>query len=203
MKVGVLALQGDFERHRERLSELGAIVLLVRKPSELRAVRGLVIPGGESTTLLKLMDDEFRTALREFVGEGKALLATCAGIILIAENVSSPEQESFRLLDIDVERNGYGRQIDSFIDDSLQWTPEGSELLQEIPGSAPNRGNSVEGVFIRAPKIIRMGSTVSVLMERDGDPVLIKQNNILGATFHPELSESARAVHELFLANTL
>jgi pyridoxal 5'-phosphate synthase pdxT subunit len=181
MIIGVLALQGDFDAHRRRLEELGAKVVLVRKPEQLDAIDGLVIPGGESGTFLKLLGEEGFEKLKQFV-RVKPTFGTCAGAILLAKNVENPAQTSLAALDITVERNAYGRQIDSAIISS--------------PTTLP--GGPLEMVFIRAPRITRTGPLVETLATRDGFPVLVRQGHLLAATFHPELSADQR-VHQLFL----
>ena len=182
IKIGILALQGDYEAHRAVLDELGAKTVLVRKPEQLAGLDGLVIPGGESSTFLKFLEREgFLAKLRDFVST-KPTFGTCAGAILLARNVENPPQESLGVLDIAIRRNAYGRQVDSTIIESR--TNLGGEPL--------------EMVFIRAPKITRAGDEVEVLALRDNDPVLVRQQNILAATFHPELSQDRR-VHQMFL----
>jgi pyridoxal 5'-phosphate synthase pdxT subunit len=180
--VGVLAIQGDYDAHLRRLHALGADARLIKKPEELDGLDGLVVPGGESTTFLKFLErDGFLGRLREFA-ESKPTFGTCAGCILLAKGVSHPPQDSLALLDIDVERNAYGRQIDSAV----------------ITGETSLPGGPLEMVYIRAPRITRTGDAVETLAERDGSPVLVRQGNLLAATFHPELSEDAR-VHKFFL----
>src|SRR5437764_10420364 len=187
-RVGVLALQGDFEAHAKALERAGAEPVLVRTADELENIDGLVIPGGESTTMLKLLNFmDLKEPLREFA-ETKPVFGTCAGAILLAKDVQNPVQESFGAVDLTVERNGYGRQIDSRV---VQLTPEAD--FQERTGA----GN-LEAVFIRAPIIRRAGPGVKVLAEYDGNPVLVEQGKRLIATFHPELTRDSR-VHQLFL----
>jgi pyridoxal 5'-phosphate synthase pdxT subunit len=182
MTIGVLAIQGDYEAHKRRLEELGAAVVLVRKPEELVGLDGLVIPGGESSTMLKFLErDGFFEALRDFV-KVKPAFGTCAGAILLAKEVQGPKQNSLGAMDIGVTRNAYGRQLDSAILDT------GSSL-----GSDP-----LEMVFIRAPRIDRLGKNVEVLAKRGDDPVLVREGKLLAATFHPELSDDKR-VHQEFL----
>lgn len=182
LRIGVLALQGDFEAHQKALARAGAEALEIRSAEQLQDVDGLVIPGGESTTMLKLLNQEhLLEPLREF-GERRPIFGTCAGAILLASRVSNPEQESLSLLDIDIERNGYGRQLDSRI---ARLKPEG--LNSEL-----------EAVFIRAPIIKRVGETAKVLARYNGDPVLVEQGRHLVATFHPELTSDS-SVHRLFL----
>jgi pyridoxal 5'-phosphate synthase pdxT subunit len=180
--IGVLALQGAFDVHARRLADLGAISTLVRKPSQLDALDALVIPGGESTTFLKHLERAgFYDTLNAFV-HTKPVFGTCAGCILLAKQVSNPPQPSFGVLDIAVERNAYGRQNDSAILTSETTLP----------------GGPLEMVFIRAPRITRVGPTVETLATRDGSPTLIRQGRLLAATFHPELTDDTR-VHQLFL----
>jgi 5'-phosphate synthase pdxT subunit len=181
-RIGVLAIQGDFDAHATALREAGAEPVLVRKPDQLATVAGLVIPGGESTTFLKFLErDGFLGALEDFV-RSKPTFGTCAGCILLAKEVMHPAQQSLGVLDITVERNAYGRQIDSLIEMS------------------PTRleGGPLELVYIRAPRIVKTGPGVEVLAEREGFPVLVEQNHILAATFHPELSTDRR-VHQRFV----
>jgi len=197
MKIGILALQGDYEAHRERLVELGASALLVRRVEELEAVGGLILPGGESSTMLKLLDQPLREALVERIGSGLPVLATCAGTILLADRVTNPAQSSLQLLDMDVERNGYGRQADSFIDDQMTWTDKGRELIKKV---VRDPEQNLEGVFIRAPKITRLGPDITVLACQSGDAVLVRKDSIIAATFHPELTPTYQRVHQLFLS---
>jgi 5'-phosphate synthase pdxT subunit len=185
MKIGVLALQGDFDAHRRRLEELGADVVLVRKPEQLDEVEGLVIPGGESTTFLKLLGEEGFQRLKNFV-LSKPTFGTCAGCIMLANQVENPKQVGLGAMDITVRRNAYGRQIDSFIE-SVPVSPE----LEQGKGA-------LEMVFIRAPRIEKIGPGVEVLARHGDDPVLVRQGQKLAATFHPELSDDPR-VHTYFL----
>jgi pyridoxal 5'-phosphate synthase pdxT subunit len=181
MKIGVLALQGDFDAHRRRLEELGAEVVLVKKPEQLDELDGLVIPGGESGTFLKLLGDDGFAKLKDFV-LAKPTFGTCAGCILLATDVENPKQTGLGALDITVRRNAYGRQIDSSIREGL--------FLND----------PVELVFIRAPKIERVGEGVEVIATegKAKDPVLVRRGHTLAATFHPELSEDPR-IHKYFL----
>jgi 5'-phosphate synthase pdxT subunit len=180
--IGVLALQGAYDAHVRSLAAVGAAPRLVRRPDQLAGLEGLVIPGGESTTFLKHLErDGFFSALGGFV-RVTPTFGTCAGVILLAKDVLNPTQASLGALDITVERNAYGRQIDSTI-------------LTE-PTSLP--GGPMEMVFIRSPRITRTGDEVEVLGSRDGAPVLVRQGHILAATFHPELSSDTR-VHQFFL----
>lgn len=188
-KVGVLALQGDFEAHAKALERAGAEPVLVRTAEGLKSVDGLVIPGGESTTMLKLLNYmDLKEPLREFANE-KPVFGTCAGAILLAKEVENPQQESFGVIDLTVERNAYGRQLDSRVA-----TLHPDEDFQRRAGDG-----DVEAVFIRAPIIRRTGPDVKVLAEYEGDPVLVEQGKHLVATFHPELTQDAR-VHKLFLS---
>ncbi|HEU4415531.1 MAG TPA: pyridoxal 5'-phosphate synthase glutaminase subunit PdxT [Candidatus Angelobacter sp.] len=182
MKIGVLAIQGDYEAHKARLEQLGAEVTLVRKPEQLDDIDGIVIPGGESSTFLNFLAERgFLEKLRDFVST-KPTFGTCAGAILLATNVENPPQPSLNALDIRIRRNAYGRQIDSSI-------REAETKLGDKP---------LEMVFIRAPKIMDTGKKVEVLATHNGDPVLVRQGKIMAATFHPELSEDTR-VHQEFL----
>jgi pyridoxal 5'-phosphate synthase pdxT subunit len=182
MKIGVLAIQGDYEAHKARLEQLGAEVTLVRKPEQLDFVDAIVIPGGESSTFLNFLAEHgFLQKLREFVST-KPTFGTCAGAILLAKEVENPPQQSLGALDIRIRRNAYGRQIDSSI----------REVTTQIPGGP------LEMVFIRAPKIVEAGNGVEVLARESGDPVLVRQGKIMAATFHPELSADTR-VHREFL----
>jgi pyridoxal 5'-phosphate synthase pdxT subunit len=179
MKVGVLALQGDFDAHRRRLEELGAEVVLVKKPEQLNEIDGLVIPGGESSTFLKLLGEAGFDELQQFV-RLKPTFGTCAGAILLAREVENPKQHGLGALDIGIRRNAYGRQIDS-------------SIREGVFAGAPT-----EMVFIRAPKIERVGKGVEVIATEGNDPVAVRQGKVMAATFHPELSDDAR-VHRAFL----
>ncbi|HTC56421.1 MAG TPA: pyridoxal 5'-phosphate synthase glutaminase subunit PdxT [Candidatus Sulfotelmatobacter sp.] len=189
MRIGVLALQGDFDAHRRRLEELGAEVVLVKKPEQLDQIDGLVIPGGESGTFLKLLGEEGFEKLKQFV-RLKPTFGTCAGAILLANEVENPKQAGLGAIDIRIRRNAYGRQIDSSIREG--------ELLQSSLNSKP--GSTLEMVFIRAPKIERVGADVEVIATEGTDkaPVAVRQGRTLAATFHPELSADTR-VHRAFL----
>jgi pyridoxal 5'-phosphate synthase pdxT subunit len=179
--IGILALQGDFEAHQKALERAGARAVEVRTAAGLDRVDGLVLPGGESTTMLKLLriEDLFEP-LRRF-GERRPIFGTCAGAILLASRVTGPDQESLGLMDIDVERNAYGRQLDSHV-----------AMLDDA------EGGPLEAVFIRAPIIRRVGPQARVLARYRGDPVLVAQGRHLAATFHPELTAGA-PVHAWFL----
>jgi pyridoxal 5'-phosphate synthase pdxT subunit len=179
MKIGVLALQGDFDAHRRRLEELGADVVLVKKPEQLDEIDGLVIPGGESGTFLKLLGEPGFEKLKQFA-RTKPTFGTCAGAILLASEVDNPKQAGLGVLDIGIRRNAYGRQLDS-------------SILEGYLGESP-----IEMVFIRAPKIERVGPGVEVIATEGKDPVAVRQGRVMAATFHPELSEDTR-VHRAFL----
>jgi len=184
MRIGILALQGDFDAHRRRLEELGAEAVLVKKPEQLDAIEALIIPGGESSTFLWHLEQRgFLEKLREFV-RAKPTFGTCAGAILLAKEVDNPPQPSLGALDIGITRNAYGRQINSFIG--------------HVQMNAEMNGEPLEAVFIRAPKLSRVGAQVEVLAREGSDPVLVRQGHIMAATFHPELSADAR-VHRSFL----
>lgn len=181
-RVGVLALQGDYDAHALALREAGAEPVLIRKPEELAGIDGLIIPGGESTTFLKFLErGGLLEALREFV-RTKPTFGTCAGCILLAKEVTRPAQASLGVLDATVERNAYGRQVDSSIETGETQLP----------------GGPLEMVYIRAPRIVKTGDGVKVLAERDGFPVLVEQGHVMAATFHPELSTDRR-VHRRFV----
>lgn len=181
-RVGVLAIQGDYDAHAVALRDAGAEAVLIRKPEELATIDGLIIPGGESTTFLKfLARDGFLSALQDFV-QKKPTFGTCAGCILLAKEVLNPAQESLAVLDATVERNAYGRQNDSAI----------------LEAQTRLEGGPLEMVYIRAPRIVKTGAEVEVLAERDGFPALVSQRHILAATFHPELSADRR-VHRFFV----
>jgi len=182
-KIGVLALQGDFEAHERALARAGAEAVQVRSAADLDQVDGLIIPGGESTTMLKLLDEEnLVEPLRDF-GRRRPIFGTCAGAILLASEVSNPPQRSLGLMDIAIERNAYGRQLESRI---AHLEPAGL-------------GADLEAVFIRAPIIRRVGENAKVLATYQGDPVLVEQGRHLVATFHPELTEDTR-IHRMFLS---
>jgi pyridoxal 5'-phosphate synthase pdxT subunit len=187
MIIGVLALQGDFDAHRRRLEELGAEVVLVKKPEQLDRIDGLVIPGGESGTFLKLLGEEGFEKLKQFVRR-KPTFGTCAGAILLATEVDNPKQAGLGAIDIRIRRNAYGRQLDSSI--------RQGNFLSALNGKlAPS---PLEMVFIRAPKIERVGPNVEVLATENKDPVVVRQGRVMAATFHPELSDDTR-MHRAFL----
>jgi pyridoxal 5'-phosphate synthase pdxT subunit len=182
-RIGVLSIQGDYDAHAQALREAGAEPVLIRKPEQLAAIDGLIIPGGESTTFLKFLErDGFLSSLRTFV-QTEPTFGTCAGCILLATEVTHPAQQSLGVLHATVERNAYGRQIDSSIHTAATQLP----------------GGPLEMVYIRAPRIVKTAPDVHVLATRDGFPVLVEQGHILAATFHPELS-SDRRVHQHFVS---
>jgi len=187
--VGILAVQGDFELHAKMLDRIGAPWRLVKHAADLDSVGRLIMPGGESTTMLKFFEEEgLGTAIINFADQGKPIFGTCAGAILLAREVLNPRQSHLGLIDITVERNAYGRQIDSAV---RQGTVEG------VSASGPPK-HVMDMVFIRAPIIRRIGEGVRVLGRAQGLPVLVEQDNILAATFHPELTEDDR-IHRYFL----
>ncbi len=181
-RIGVLAIQGDYAAHATALEEAGATPSEIRKPEELGALDGLILPGGESTTMLKFLEKRhFFEALKDFCAH-KPVFGTCAGAILLAREVRNPAQRSLGVLDAIVERNAYGRQIDSSI----------------LHAETALPGGPLEMVFIRAPRIAAIGAGVEALAWREGFPALVRQGNLMAATFHPELSADRR-VHHLFV----
>jgi len=184
MRIGVLALQGDFDLHRKALDRLGIESVEVRLPWQLDQVGGLIMPGGESTTLLKLLDEwEFVPTLEKFHAAGKPIMGTCAGLILLARDVEGPKQPSLGFIDITAVRNAYGRQKESF-------ETEGEADLGEGP-------RPIKMVFIRAPRISRVGSAVTPLVRHKGETVMARQGTVLVAAFHPELTDDP-TVHRYF-----
>ncbi|HEV8309596.1 MAG TPA: pyridoxal 5'-phosphate synthase glutaminase subunit PdxT [Methylomirabilota bacterium] len=183
VRIGVLALQGDFAAHARALGRLGVEAPEVRNPGDLAGLDGLVIPGGESTTLLTLMGETFPPVLRAFHEAGRPIYGTCAGLILLAREVVSPPQPSLGLIDVTVERNAYGRQRESF-------ETEGEARFAGAP--APLRM-----VFIRAPRIVRTGAGVTTLATHRAEPVLVQAGTVLAGTFHPELTDDL-GVHRHF-----
>jgi pyridoxal 5'-phosphate synthase pdxT subunit len=183
-RVGILAIQGDFGLHAKMLSRMGTPWKLIKHAVDLQEVAGLILPGGESTTMLNVFADEgMDDAIRDFAATGKPIFGTCAGTILLAKEVLNPPQARLGLMDISVERNAYGRQIDSSVREG-----ECPELTD----------HPVEMVFIRAPIIRRVGEGVRVLGRAGGLPVLVEQGSLLAATFHPELTED-ETIHRYFL----
>ncbi len=184
MKIGILAVQGDFELHGKMLTNLGVEYTLVRLPRDLASCQGLIIPGGESTTFVKLLKKSgLFEELRKF-GRQKTIMGTCAGLIILARKIRNYPLETLGLINIEVERNAYGRQIDSFVDN----------VEINLNGTIKN----FEAVFIRAPKIVRLGEGVTALGKHKSDIVLAENKHILVATFHPELTDDTR-IHEYFL----
>ena len=183
--VGILALQGDVERHRAKFAALNVETRDVRMPDDLQALSGLIIPGGESTTMTKLLSSELRAALLVFV-QVHPVWGTCAGMIMLSKDARDPRVQPFGLLDIDVDRNGFGRQVHSFEADLLV-----SPALDqpEVP---------LDGVFIRAPRLRGFASDVTPLVWLGQEPVCVRQNNVLASSFHPELTDDAR-LHRYFL----
>jgi pyridoxal 5'-phosphate synthase pdxT subunit len=180
-RIAVLALQGGFAVHRLKLAEMGLDSFEARNPGELGGAAGLVIPGGESSTLWKFFESApWEEAIRAFAATGRPVLGTCAGAIILAREVTNPEQKGLGLIDMTVERNAYGRQADSFVGEV----------------DAPELGGRLPAVFIRAPRIRHVGPDVEVLATRESEPVLVAQGNVIAATFHPELTPET-AVHDL------
>ncbi|MBN1464427.1 pyridoxal 5'-phosphate synthase glutaminase subunit PdxT [candidate division KSB1 bacterium] len=182
--VGILALQGDFDRHARAIQALGQRSILVRAQEHLSQCDGLIIPGGESTTLIKLLKEHAMWDALSAFAATRPIYGTCAGCILVANSIVGMDQDSLKLIDIDVQRNAYGRQVDSFIDD----------ITIQLNGKA----EKMEGVFIRAPKIRRLGVTVTPLGWHGSDVILAEQDRVLVGTFHPELTDDRR-VHDYFL----
>ncbi len=183
MKIGILAIQGDYEAHAKMLQRIGVAYVFVRTPNDLTGLNGLILPGGESTTHLKVITEEgLLPAIQNFAQQGGAFFGTCAGAILLAKEVHRPDQKSLGLLDMTVLRNGYGRQL-------------ASEVRM---GESKLTGHPIEMVFIRAPIIDKVGSGVEVLAENEGHPVMVRQGRILAATFHPELTTDP-TVHKYFV----
>lgn len=181
-RIGVLAIQGDYAAHAEALVEAGAIPVEVRKREELVDLDGLILPGGESTTILKFLErGHLFDDLKQFCSS-RPVFGTCAGAILLAREVRNPAQRSLGLLDAVVERNAYGRQIDSSI----------------LFSDTKLHGDKLEMVFIRAPRIVETGPDVEILAQRDGTATLVRQGKLMAATFHPELSPDRR-VHQAFV----
>ena len=191
MPVGILALQGDFEAHAASLARLGVPARRVRTADEVRGSAGLVLPGGESTTMWKLMEGTgIAEAIVEVARRGDPVFATCAGVILAARRITGPDRDGLGILDVTAVRNAYGRQLDSAVVTL-------ADLERDALGDEP-----LEAVFIRAPKLASLGPRVEVLARRNGDPVLVREGNVVAATFHPELGEDPR-VHRLAFASTL
>ena len=186
--VGVLALQGDVAAHTAALAPLGHAVRPVKAPEHLAGCDGLVLPGGESTTMLKLLASEGLTGpVTAFCRSGAPVLGTCAGSILLARKVTSPEQPSLDVLDVDVQRNAYGRQLDSFV-----------ALADEVLDDGLDPDRPLELVFIRAPMILRTGPEVQVLVRHGGHPVAVRQGAVYATTFHPEMTRDPRLLQRVF-----
>ena len=187
MTVGVLALQGDFEAHAAALARLGVPARPVRTADEILASAGLVLPGGESTAMWKLMEGTgIADAIVEVARRGDPVFATCAGVIVASRRIEGPARDGLGILDATAVRNAYGRQLDSAV---VTLT----DLDREAFGDEP-----LEAVFIRAPKLAGLGPGVEVLARRDGDPVLVRQGNVVAATFHPELGADPRILRLAF-----
>ena len=183
MKIGILAVQGDFEAHAAMLEKLGVETVEVRTPAQLDGCDGLILPGGESTTQLQFLEEEgLSGAIQKFAAAGGAVFGTCAGAILLAREVQNPDQDSLKLLDMTILRNGYGRQLASDV----------------VRGPSKLKKEPLEMVFIRGPIIVRTGPGVEILAEYAGKPALVQRGNIVAATFHPELTDDT-TVHEHFL----
>lgn len=181
--VAVLALQGDFEAHRKALDEIGVASFEAKRPQDMGEARGLIIPGGESTTLWKFFEAEpWEEAFRVFAASGRPVLGTCAGAIVLARQIANPPQKGLGLIDMAIERNAYGRQVDSFI--------------AEV--ACPALGAPMPAVFIRAPRIRETGPGVEILARHGGQAVLVRQGNVAAATFHPELTPDRRLHQWLF-----
>lgn len=184
--VAVLALQGDFEAHRRALSEIDVESFEAKRPKDLDDADGLILPGGESTTLWKFFEmDPWEQAIAAFAASGRPILGTCAGAIVLAREVTNPRQKGMGLIDIGIERNAYGRQVDSFVG--------------EVDAPALGSAAPMPAVFIRAPRIRRVAAFVEVLGTHAGEPVLVRQNAVVAATFHPELTPDRR-LHRLVFA---
>ena len=190
MITGILALQGDFAAHAEKLNCLGKRSKEVRTVKDFQEVTSLIVPGGESSVLLKLLPPDLEQAIVAAIKGGMPALVTCAGLILFASEVKDPEQRSLGLIDVGVKRNAYGRQVDSFIDPNL---------ILKLPDV---KEAQIEGVFIRAPKIEWVGAAARFLVERKNNDqksevVGVRQGNMIGLTFHPELSENSDPIYDL------
>jgi pyridoxal 5'-phosphate synthase pdxT subunit len=183
VKIGILAVQGDFEAHAEMLRSMGVESAEVRTPEDLENCDGLILPGGESTTQLQFLKEEgLEEAIRKFAAADKAIFGTCAGAILLASEVKNPQQESMGLLDMTVLRNGYGRQVHSNV----------------VSGPTTLKSEPLEMVFIRGPIIERVGPNVEVLAEYAGKPALVQRGRVMASAFHPELT-SDTTVHDRFV----
>ena len=185
-KIGVLAIQGDFREHGLMLDSIGQNWDEIRLPDQLNDLDGLIIPGGESTTIVQLIDTyNLRIPIQRLASNGLAIWGTCAGMIVVAKTLSDKKPVPLGLMDIDVSRNAFGRQIDSF------------ETTVSVTGI---KGEPIHAVFIRAPQILNMGPNVDILSTlENGNPVTVRENKILATSFHPELTEDTR-MHELFVS---
>ncbi|PLV59197.1 pyridoxal 5'-phosphate synthase glutaminase subunit PdxT [Thermotoga sp. KOL6] len=184
MKIGVLGIQGDVREHVEALHKLGVETLIIKLSEQLEIVDGIILPGGESTTMIRILKEMGMDGkLREKIKDGMPVFATCAGVILLAKHINNYQQEKLDVMNITVERNAYGRQVESF------------ETFLEIPaiGKDPFRA-----IFIRAPKIVEVGEDVEILARHEEDPVLVREGKMLASTFHPELTDDLR-LHRYFL----
>jgi 5'-phosphate synthase pdxT subunit len=183
MRIGILALQGDFEAHSKMLQRMGISFIFVTHPKHLSGLRGLILPGGESTTLLKFLEeDDFFSALKQFAEAGRCLFGTCAGAILLAKKVIKPSQHSLKLVDVTIERNAYGRQLASHIG----------------VGNYLHKKQNLEMVFIRAPRILQLGPSVNIFATYQDQPVGVIEDRVMLTTFHPELTSNT-AIHQLFI----
>ncbi len=190
VKIGVLSLQGAFKEHIKKLKECGVDAIEVRFPEQLKQIDGLIIPGGESTTMNKLLGKyKFKESLDKFFKEGKPILGTCAGLILLSENIRG-EGKGLGYIDIDVRRNAYGRQVDSF-EDFIDINFNRNE------GRNKN-STKFKSVFIRAPKILNTGRSVKIMAKLEGEAVLVRNSNVMVCTFHPELTDDLR-IHQYFV----
>ena len=199
-RIGVLAVQGDYQAHLVSLQRLGVEGREVRTPAELDGLDALILPGGESGAHIRILKENgLWEALRDFHGRGGALWGTCAGLILLARQVTGPVQESLGLIDLDVVRNGWGRQLDSFETEvpSAAWGAEADTgMSSESPGLTP--GEALRLVFIRAPRVSRVGPDATVLLRYDGEAIAACQGRVLVTTFHPEMT-SEPTIHRWFL----
>jgi len=185
-KVGVLSLQGAFREHIEKIKKCGASAVEIKFPGQLEYIDGLIIPGGESTTIKKLLKEyKFREDLDKFYKSGEPIFGTCAGLVLISRNIEG-EGKGMGYINVDVRRNAYGRQIDSF------------EEMVSLNFNGVIDYKKFRAIFIRAPRILRTGSNVRIIAELNGEPVLVRFRNVMAGTFHPELTDDLR-VHKYFL----
>ncbi|MBS1271143.1 MAG: Pyridoxal 5'-phosphate synthase subunit PdxT [Candidatus Marinimicrobia bacterium] len=184
MTVGVLAIQGAYHKHQQVLTKLGVDTLLIKHPEQLKSVDALIIPGGESTTMTKVLQSEKWSDTIEMYAREHPVFGTCAGAILLSNKVDSAKVHPWNIIDMTVSRNAFGRQIESFLAD-VDWNGFGE-------------GGKIPAVFIRAPRITDVGDQVEILGRYDGEPVLVRQGNALAATFHPELTDEI-AVHRYFI----